>query len=149
MEINTKTFMEFNVADIAERCRNQNDAIVLELCKLTYLNSEYDRDHWTNILAGIIASNAKNNLKGKCKFDYSWFFELRGFMDVYDAEVIFESLPEKYNNIKEINPDFNKLANNVNNFRSRLTEEFFKLGRTLTKDEVKNLILELDLYKFN
>lgn len=141
-----REFQAFKKSDVIDRCHKKNDAIYMELCKLTYLKSLQTHHHWVGVLASIITDNATNSFKGKFKFNYDWFFEFNGAADEYDAEVCFESLDKKYNNIKPNNPDFERLADNMNIFRQQLTDQSAIKGRLLTNKEVKEIIESLDLY---
>lgn len=142
----TKEFSAYPRNEIMKKCREKTNFIMAELCKLTYLKSLPTHNHWLQMLSKTISNTATDNLKKGLDFDYNWFFDDIKVADEWDAEYAYERLKSKYDNIKPRHPDFDRLANNFSNFRSRLTKAHGKLGRLLTSDEIREIIESLDLY---
>lgn len=140
----TRQFQAYRRSDVVSACNEVSNAIYTQVCKLTYLKS-LDTHHWIEVLASLITNNATNQIRGG-NFRYDWFFEILSDISPGNAELKYETLDKKYNNIKPDNPDFERLAKNMQDLRARLTDQSAIKGRILTNKEVKEIIESLDLY---
>ena len=142
----TREFQAFYKNDVSHRCNNQNDAIIVLLCKLTYLKSLSTHNHWIRNLVGLFTNNQASKFKNGGRFDYDWFFEGRGQMDISTAQSFIDTIDDKYLNIIPNYCDPERLINNVDNLRLDIKNAFSKKKRLLNASELREIIESLDLY---
>lgn len=142
----TREFQAFKKADVADRCINQNDAIIQLVCKLTYLKSISTQNHWIRNLVGIFTNNQAAHFKNGGRFDYDWFFEGRGQMSTKTAQSFIDTIDDKYDDIIPDYCDPDRLINNMDNLRLDIKNAFGKKGKLLEASELRKIIESLDFY---